>query len=485
MREVLIGRNREVEELRGWLNSDRSEFIAVYGRRRVGKTFLIKKAIGSEFAFVYTGIYGATRKDQLLNFILALREQSGDSTIPTVDNWILAFYELKKYIERSPKSKKIIFLDELPWIDTPKSGFLSALENFWNGWCAWREDIKLIVCGSATSWIINKIIKNKGGLHNRLTHRMLITPFDLRATEEYFRVYGFSFSQMQVAECYMTMGGIPYYFSLMNNGESLAQNIDRLFFSAEGALKGEFDELYRALFKNYKNYVRVIEALAQKGIGLTRQEILQLTKLTNNGEFGKILEELELCGFIRSYLPFEPKLSKRSKSGKTKRATLYQLIDFYTLFYLRFHQQQKVGNERFWESNINSTLLNAWRGITFEMLCLCHVQQIKKSLGIGDVSTKICSWIGKGTDSKVQIDLLIDRADGAINLCEMKFSFKEFVIDKKYSENLQNKIEVFIEETGTDKSILLTLVSTKGLHQNIYSHIIQRQVKLSDLFVEV
>ena len=358
MKEILIGRDKEERDLKAWIETDKSEFIALYGRRRVGKTFLVKKTVKDNFTFIFSGSYGLSRKDQLLNFGLALRDQSGNSQIPIPENWILAFHELKKFIELSSKSKKIIFLDELPWIDTPKSGFLGALENFWNGWCAWRDDIKLIVCGSATSWIINKIIKNKGGLHNRITHRMIINPFDLRSCEEYFKAYGFSFNRMQIAECYMTMGGIPYYLSLMNKGESLAQNIDRLFFSSDGALKNEFDELYRALFKNYQNYVKIIEALAQKGIGLTRQEILKATNLTNNGEFSKVLEELELCGFIRSYIPFETKSSKRKKTDKIHRDTIYQLIDFFTLFYLKFHNQQLSKNEKFWESNYNSPKLN-------------------------------------------------------------------------------------------------------------------------------
>lgn len=487
MKEVLIGREKQVEELREWAHSDRSEFIAIYGRRRVGKTFLVKHTFHNQFTFYFSGSHGLNKKEQLLNFSLALkdfggRNSTGNDNISAVENWVIAFHELRKVVETSRHSKKIIFLDELPWIDTPKSGFIPALENFWNAWAAWRDDIKLIVCGSATSWMINKLIKNRGGLHNRLTHRMLVMPFQLKECEEYFKAYGFKYSRMQIAECYMTMGGIPYYFSLMNKGESLAQNIDRLFFAEEAPLKNEFEDLYRALYKNYQPHIKIIKALAEKGIGLTRQEILEKTKLTNNGDFSKMLEELELCGFIRSYLPFDKNLTAKRKSAKTGRDTLFQLIDFYSLFYLRFHNGFRLHDDRFWEGKSNSPLINTWRGITFEMLCLCNVDKIKDSLGIRDVSTNTCSWIGEVDEVKVQIDMLIDRADNTVNLCEMKFSNREFVINKNYADKLQEKIDIFIEGTSTHKTVLLTLITTKGIKDNAYSHIVQRQVTLDELF---
>lgn len=482
MAEKLIGRHREKADLLRWIDSDKSEFIAIYGRRRVGKTFLVKKVVGDEFTFHFSGSYGAKYSKQLLNFGLAMREQGQDREIGIPENWILAFDSLKQLIKSSERKKKIIFLDELPWLDTPRSGFISALENFWNDWASWRDDVKLIVCGSATSWIINKIIKDKGGLHNRITHLMLVHPFQLEECEDYFRSRGFTLTRMQIAECYMTMGGIPYYLSLMEKGESLAQNIDRMFFRQDAPLKNEFNDLYRALYKNYNAYIGVIRVLAQKGIGMTRREILDKSRITDNGTFSKILEELELCGFIRSYKPFESKSNRQKKHLRTSSNTLYQLIDFYSLFYLKFEEEMGNCNGNFWVGKINSPQLNAWRGITFEMLCQCHVNRIKEALGIGDVATRICSWRGEYNDRKVQIDLLIDRNDDTINMCEMKFSRLPFVIDKQYSENLLRKMEIFLQETGTRKNLLLTMVTASGLKPNSYSSVIQRQVTLDQLF---
>lgn len=482
MKEKLIGRQKEINDLQEWINSDKSEFIAIYGRRRVGKTFLVKMAVKDRFVFHFSGSYGLSRKEQLLNFTLSLRTQFKKANVPMLQNWVEAFHWLSVCAEGSSLKKKVIFLDELPWLDTPKSGFIPALEFFWNNWAFWRNDVKLIVCGSATSWIINKLIKDRGGLHNRLTHRILLMPFNLRECREYFKQYNFGFGEFQVAECYMTMGGIPYYFSLMNPKESLAQNINRLFFSPDAPLKDEFDELYRALFKNYESCIKIIRVLGMKGKGLTRQEILDITKLNNNGEFSKMLEDLEVCGFIRSYLPFEVKESRRRTSERIPKETIFQLIDLYTLFYLRFHKHMKLQDEKFWESNVNTPLLNTWRGLSFEMLALWHIPEIKRALGIADVSAKICSWVGEYNGDKAQIDLLIDRNDGTINLCEMKFSFREFNIDKSYARTLEEKREIFQSATGTHKGILLTLITCKGLQSNSYSGIVNREVTLPELF---
>lgn len=478
---MLIGRHKEKELLREWLDSGRSEFIAVYGRRRVGKTFLIRKTVGNNFTFHYSGSYGSSRKDQLLNFGLAIRDSRPDATIP--DSWIAAFDLLKSHILKSRHKNKIIFLDELPWIDTPRSGFIPALEHFWNDWASWRDDIKLIVCGSATSWIINKIIRNKGGLHNRITHSLPVRPFHLGECEEYFRTYGFGFTQRQVAECYMTMGGIPYYFSLMNRGDSLAQNIDNLFFRQDAPLKNEFEDLYRALYKNYALHIKIIKALASKGKGLTRRELISLTKTANNGELSDALEELELCGFIRAYLPYTNQgRSRRIPTDKTSRNTLYQLIDFYSLFYLRFKDKGQRAEGQFWASLSNTPKLNAWRGITFEMLCLCHIDKIKEALGISDVFTETCSWTGEYAGRKAQVDLIIDRADDTINLCEMKFTRGEFVIDRKYAASLQDKVDTFLNATGCRKNVLLTLITTEGVAPGPERHIVRREVRLSQLF---
>lgn len=482
MKEILIGRRQERQLIEKWLDSDRSEFIAVYGRRRVGKTFLIRKTVGDNFTFTFSGSVGLSRKDNLLNFGLALREQSDLADLPIPANWIEAFHSLKKLIEASKKSKKIVFLDELPWLDTPKSGFIGAFENFWNSWASWREDVKLIVCGSATSWIINKIIRDRGGLHNRITHSLCLQPFHLGECEEYFNTYGFKYGRMQIAECYMTMGGIPYYFSLMEKGESVAQNIDRLFFREDAPLRNEFDDLFRALYKNYQNHIKIVRVLGEKGIGLTRCEIVCKTGLSDNGEFSKALEELELCGFIRSYLPFKGNSTMSSSSRRTSRNTLYQLIDFYSLFYLKFHDRALKSDNNFWSASTNSPKLNTWRGLTFELLCQCHIQKIKSALGISDVSTDVSAWRGEHNDEKAQIDMVIDRKDGVINICEMKFSHSKFTIDKRYAARLEEKVNIFMEATYTDKTVLLTMITAKGLNDNSYSYIVQREVTLDELF---
>ncbi len=480
MKNILVGREAETERLASYLDSERSEFIAIYGRRRVGKTFLVRKVCDDKFAFHVTGIYGATNGSQLTNFAVAVQRCFGLTEVSVEKNWILAFNSLAHRLERLPEGRKIIFIDELPWMDRAKSGFVPALENFWNSWAALRDDVKLIVCGSATSWMVNNLIRNKGGLHGRLTHKILVEPFCLHDCEDYFRHYGFRFSRRQVAECYMVTGGIPYYFSLMDRSLSLAQNIDRLFFAEDSELRDEFSDLYRALFKKPEPYISVVTALAEVGKGMTRQELLRHTSLQDNGAFSKVLEELEQCGFIRSYLPFGT--SAISPERRLPSETVFQLVDFFTMFHFAFIGNNRYRDPQFWTHSVNSPMYNTWVGLSFEKLCLSHLDQIKKALGISGVQTCASSWYSGSSSPKAQIDLLIDRKDDTVNLCEMKFSRSEYEISSEEEKKLLRRLEVFQSETGTGKSIILTLVTPEGLKKNIHSDIIQSLIVLDDLF---
>ncbi|MGM9846469.1 MAG: ATP-binding protein [Muribaculaceae bacterium] len=471
----LIGRHTEVKQLQGYFESNQSEFIAVYGRRRVGKTFLIRSVAQDRFAFFVTGVNNASKSGQLLNFAIAVNKFFGGENVTVQKNWFLAFYDLSKKLETLPYGNKIIFIDELPWMDTPKSEFIQALENFWNSWASLRDDIKLIVCGSATSWIINNLINSRGGLHNRLTHHIVLEPFCLKECEEYFKSRGFNYSRKQIAECFMITGGVPYYLTLMDRSKSLAQNIDTLLFAPNAALKNEFNDLYRALFKNANKHIDVVTALAKKKSGLTRQEIIKAINTADNSAISTVLEELENCGFIRSYTSFGTK-------GVYNK--IYQLIDFFTLFYFEFMKDNSGYDDSFWTSTYNSPLHNTWAGLSYEMLALVHTKQIKKALGISGVRTYSYSWRSKKSEKGAQIDMLIDRNDDTINICEIKFSQTSYEITAEYSQSLLEKISVFQKETGTNKSIILTLITTFGIKQNKHSDVAQSIVVLDDLFEE-
>ena len=472
MKSEMIGREREKELLEEYLASNKSEFIAVYGRRRVGKTFFVRQVIGGSACFVLTGMENAGLQDQLANFFFALRKSYPAATHPK--SWIEAFDELETYLERLPEGEKIVFIDELPWLDTIRSRFVGALEHFWNDWASARKDIKLIVCGSATSWMIDNIINNRGGLHNRKTHQIYIAPFTLHESEQYFRTYGFGYRQKEIAECQMVMGGVAYYYSLMRPQESVAQNIDRLFFANNGELTMEFENLYRSLFKQAGDHIAIVTALSTKAKGLTRKGILEKTGLNNNKKFTNTLEELEKCGFIRQYIPFE----------RTKRDILYQLTDAYTLFHFHFVRENRYRDEAYWTNSLNSARYRAWSGYAFEMLCLNHVGQIKQALGISGVQSRVCSWISKPEEGcqGAQIDLLIDRADQTVNVCEMKFSQREYEIEKSDEASFENKLATFLRQTKTSKSLMLTLITSFGIKPNIYSGRVQRQITLADLF---
>lgn len=470
MKEI-IGRTFEIEKLNQIVKSEKSEFVALYGRRRVGKTFLVREYFKNNFAFYLTGIKDATLKEQLYNFSNSYENCFKKELKETPTNWQQAFNELSKTLGKSKTKKKVIFIDELPWLATPKSNFLNALNYFWNHWASNRNDIILIVCGSAASWMINKIVKNTGGLHNRITEKIKINPFTLKETELFLKHKNIVLNRHQIIELQMIYGGIPYYLESLKKGKSLAQNIDETCFSKSGLLYDEFENLYASLFNNHEIHVKVIEALSKKNSGLNRDELLKLTKISDGGSFTKILEELEESGFIRKYTYF----------GKSKRDSLFQLIDFYSLFYFNFLKNNQ--QENYWTTNIDNPKHRAWSGYSFELLCLMHENQIKKALGIGGVQANVSSWKSKNTDQNVQIDLLFDRRDQVITICEMKYSIHTFTIDKNYAQNLRNKLAVFRQETQTRSAVHLAMVTTYGVleNENCFD-LVQNNITMDSLF---
>lgn len=473
--ETLIGRKQELIDFRRLMNTGASEFVAVYGRRRVGKTFLIREAFSNDFDFYITGMANVPLATQLANFHLAITKYASPGmVIDPASNWLAAFHQLSQILEKKKKAKKVVFLDELPWLDTAKSGFIQALEYFWNSWASARKDVLLIVCGSAASWMINKLIHNKGGLYNRVTHRMKLEPFTLHECEQYFRNRSEAFNdRYQLVQLYMVMGGIPFYLKQVDTSMSAAQNINKLCFQPGGLLFDEFDVLYRSLFNKSEHHMTIIEALSKKAKGLTREELIAVSKTSTGGSTTRILSELEESNFIRKYNSY----------GKKEKGSLYQLTDFYSLFYLKFIKSKDALDENHWMAGLNSPKQNAWAGYAFEQVCLAHLSQIKKGLGISGIQSVASSWIGQSSMGSAQIDLVLDRSDRVINLFEMKFSMDTFSIDKKYAGELRKKISVFREQTKTRKAIFLTMITTYGLTRNTHSiSTVQNELTMGDLF---
>ncbi|MDR3366570.1 MAG: AAA family ATPase [Prevotellaceae bacterium] len=468
----MIGRKEEQRYLQRFTESKQSEFVVVYGRRRVGKTFLVREYFGNRFTFYHSGLANTEMHLQLRNFCSSLNKY-GKISYPEVATWLETFGQLIHLLSNSKqKGKKVVFIDEMPWMDTARSGFIQALEFFWNSWASAQKDILLIVCGSATSWMVNKLLRNHAGLHNRVTQQIYLKPFTLAECEEYFQANSIEMSRHQIVENYMIFGGVPYYLSLMQKQLSMAQNIDKLCFKEKGRLANEFGNLYASLFRSHEKHVKIVEVLSKKVKGLTRDEIVKIAKVPDGGGLTQTLEELELCGFIRRYKSF----------GKKERDSLFQLSDFFTLFYFNFMKNNPFDDEHYWTNFIETARHRAWSGYAFEQVCLAHVPQIKQKLGISGVLTSTAAWRSRESDKGAQIDLLIDRNDRVINLCEMKFANQPFVVDKKYDENLRNKRAVFEQETKTRKAVHLTLITTYGVFHNKYWGDIQSEVTMDDLF---
>lgn len=485
MKENIIGRKEEISRLEQYVGSSRSEFIVLYGRRRIGKTFLIKELFEGKFTFRMSGKENANTEEQLENFYYTLCNYAAHVEKPKT--WAQAFHALTEYIEKEThEGLKIIFFDELPWFDTNNSKFISALEHFWNDWAAYRKDIKLIACGSATTWMLDNIINARGGLHNRATHTILLSPFTLHETELYFKAYGFPYERAELIDCYMAVGGVAYYLSLFEQGKSVAQNIESLCFTRGGELVDEFQKIFRSLFRKADNHIAVITALQQKGMGMTRQEIVEAAHQTNNGNLTKLLRELEECEFIRSYTPFK----------KSKKDMLFQLIDPFTLFYFRFMSEGKHFLKGYWQKTQATSRYQTWCGYAFEIVCLNHLQQIVHALGIDGTINTPCSWIYRPSKDTlenaeadedlrhgVQIDLLIDRSDKSINICEIKYTQGTYEITKDYEAHLAQRLRTFRKVTKTRKSLIPAFITPEGLLDNLYARRVQRSITADQLFV--
>lgn len=474
---MLIGRKDEIRRLKDAYSSEQSEFVAIYGRRRVGKTFLVREVFNYNFTFQHAGISKKPLKIQLTRFRASLVKQ-GYTDCPKFADWYEAFDALEVLISRSKNKKKVIFLDEAAWIETPKSNFVSALENFWNAVASNRKDVLLIICASATSWIVKNILKDRGGLHNRVTRKIPLAPFTLKECEEYASKKGLRLPRHQILNLYMVLGGVALYWSLLEKNLSVAQNIDALFFGKNAQLIGEFNELYDALFKKPEPYKKIILALSKKMDGMTKSEIRKEGKISDGGVLSDRLRELEECGFIISSRSFH----------KAKKDTTYKLIDNYTIFYFKYVKDNEK-TEQFWTKPIDPDSIRSWSGLAFERVCMQHIPQLKQAMGIAAVATTEYAWRSdpKKKRSKdedgVQIDLLIERGDGVINICEMKWSSGEFAITKKDEADLGNKVEVFQYQTGTKSAILLTMVTVFGVKHNMYYDTIQSEITLDQLFI--
>ncbi len=487
--EKIIGRKREQGLLRDLVESNKSEFIAVYGRRRVGKTYLIKN-FSDSFSCVFfhvTGLQKGFSKEQLKEFAKQIGKTfyQSPSIIPQ-KQWADAFEDLTSAIAQVPKNKTIIlFFDEFPWMATPRSKLLTALELYWNRYWVFDRRVKLIICGSATSWIIDNIINNKGGLHNRVTRTIHLKPFSLHETESYLKDRKVNLNRKQILSLYTVLGGVPLYWSYIRKGYSANQCIEELCFQSDGPLVKEFERLFESLFDDSKPFKDLIRIIAKHRYGIGQAELIELSKLPDGGGTVKRLHQLEEAGFITSLVPY----------GHKDRGVYYVIDDEYSLFYLRWIEPnlktiaKKAVNEGFWMSQSNQPSWKIWAGLSFESICYKHIDQIRRALNI-DAGATAGTWRfapkTKEAQEGAQIDLLFDRLDGTITLCEIKCSDSPFAIDKSYAHELMKKMEIFRKQTRTKKQLFFCMVTAMGLKPTMYSEeiISGGEASLEDLFKE-
>jgi len=478
---TIIGRKKEIAELNELYESDRAQFVAVYGRRRIGKTFLIDEALKDRITFRHAGMSPINDlgernmiKEQLHNFFFSLQTH-GWKEKEEPASWTEAFVMLEKLLmSMKGQGRQVVFMDEMPWMDTPRSNFISALEYFWNSWGCHRDNLMLIVCGSATSWILNNLINNHGGLYGRVTHEICLSPFTLSECEEYYEAKGIRMSRYDIVQAYMILGGVPFYLDYLRKDNSLAQNIDELFFSKKAKLRDELQRLLSSVFSNPEEMKKIITLLSTKRAGFTRKAISEKLGITTGKGLTEMLKALIASDFVIKYVPF----------GMSKRDIHYKLIDPFCKFYLKFVEGHDTLDTEFWSNNQTSQSIISWRGLAFEDVCLNHIDKIKAALGISGVITTQSAWAIEGDDDKqgTQIDLLINRRDNVVNMCEMKFYSDEFEVNEGYYRTIYRRIDTLMRQLPKRTSIHSTLITTYGLKYGKYSGCFIKVVTIDDLF---
>lgn len=474
----MIGRKDELATLQRAVDSNRAQIVVVYGRHRVGKTYLINEFFSNKYAFKHTAVSpvgikkSGQMKIQLQEFYYSLKTYGLKEGVACPNTWSEAFHLLQECLDRDfSGEKQIIFIDELPWMDTSRSNFLSAFEHFCNDWCLARKHVKLVVCGSATSWIVDEMLDSKGGLYGRVTSKIFVKPFTLKECREYFSSEGFHMDNYDIVQSYMALGGIPYYLSQFRNDLSVAQNIDMTLFDTDGSLSDEFDKLFKSQFTNPEMLKKIVTIVGSKRSGLTRDEILKKMGVSSGGTFSDALRALEKSRFMTSFVPFGEKETK------------YKLTDPFCYFYLH-HVKGHVGNGKYWQSAFNSSAMNSWLGLAFEEVVFNHIDQVKQSLGISGVVTNESSWVIEGDDENagMQIDLLIDRDDRVVDVCEIKFSRSDYVVTGAYAKKIQERISAAEDYTDHKRTVVSVLITTYGLKRNEYSSRFQKVITMDDLF---
>ncbi len=479
----IIGREEELKQFDRVYRSTQAQFVVVYGRRRVGKTFLIDEALKGKITFRHAGLSPLEVKDQknltkqqLKAFYNSLLVQGMKrSKCPTT--WLDAFLMLELHLQEIDNGcRQVVFLDELPWMDTPKSGFMTAFEHFWNGWACHRDNMMLVVCGSATSWIQDKLIDNYGGLYGRVSAVPIkMKPFTLNECERFYKSRGIRMSHYDIVQSYMALGGIPYYMNMLAPGKSIDQNLNRLFFGEDAPLKDEFTRLFSSVFSNPQQMMKIVSTLNLRHSGYTRAELVEKTELDNNGRFSDMLKALIASNFVVKYVPL----------GLGDRDAHYRLVDPFCRFYLHWVEGKSNLPIDLWQGDGSQSIVS-WRGVAFEEVCFNHIPQIKRALGITGVVTKESSWAYRGDDETdgTQIDMVINRPDHIVNMCEMKFYGDEFSVDKTYDRKLKHR-KMLLGNVIPKRSVVHgTLVTTYGLTYNEYSSNFDSVVTMEDLFKE-
>lgn len=409
-----VGRELELKKLRAIGEADEPSIVVVYGRRRVGKTELLEQAFRHRNILKFEGIEGLSEKDQYANAMRQLAKYVGEDLLTKVQitSWSEFFDLVARYTKEGTWT---IYLEELQWLANYESKLLSELKYAWDNQFRRNPKLLLILCGSAPSFMLEKVVHSKA-LYNRSQHEIHLQELSISETKLFLK----NRSDREIFNAYLSVGGIPEYLKWVDKESSVFQGLCTHAFTSGSFFSREFEKIFTSSLANNKHYREIIETLSRCKF-LSREELAEKLKLTSGGTLSILLTDLEKCGFISKYCPYN-----LSNSSNVIR---YAIADNYLHFYFNFIRpiQSKIENGDYNEvpqSAIKMDSYAKWLGFAFERWCRKYSRVIAKILGFSGVQYRSGAYFSRATNKKdpgYQIDLVFDRADKVYTICEMKY----------------------------------------------------------------
>jgi AAA+ ATPase superfamily predicted ATPase len=447
-----IGRKVEIAQLTALIDLPRPSIAVIYGRRRVGKSELIRHVTQGKNVLSFEGLEGQPKHKQIKNFLFQLSAQSNIRE-KNISDWPDALILLRTLTQ---DGQWIIILDEFQWMANYQNELVSVIKMIWEKYLSQNPDLTLILCGSIASFMKSKVLKSSA-LYGRTDYELNLHELNLSEISEFFPGKGSD----EVIDTAMLVGGIPKYLELISEYPSLYDALEPLAFSQDGFFKTEYDRLFASHFGKKPIFMKIIQTLATNPYGLTTGKLAKEMQVASGGTLCHQLDDLESAGFLHSIIPFDkPEGSKLRK---------YILMDAYVRFYhsiIRGSMKETTPPNTQFHAIMSSPRYAAWAGMAFEFLCMRHHKEISRILGFHGIPYTAGPFFQRKTldTPGVQIDLLFERSDKILVLCEMKYLLASVPGD--IIDQVNRKVSA-LQEKYPGRTILKVLLTKTGSTETV------------------